>query len=104
VAVLPQVLVDDVEPAPAQARLRSIQSSLRSAQRARARASGSGSDRTPQHGPANLATIRAAVIGALKDAGCLHIPEGTMSVVTIAESWLASLSGVAFTRGTHQAR
>jgi hypothetical protein len=27
-------------------------------------------------GPANLATIRAAVTAALKDAGYLHIPEG----------------------------
>jgi hypothetical protein len=27
-------------------------------------------------GPANLATIRAAIIAALKDAGYLHIPEG----------------------------
>ena len=27
-------------------------------------------------GPANLATIRAAVIAAIKDAGYLHIPEG----------------------------
>jgi hypothetical protein len=26
-------------------------------------------------GPANLATIRAAVIAAIKDAGYLHIPE-----------------------------
>ena len=33
-------------------------------------------------GPANLATIRAAVIAALKDAGYLHIPEvpGTAAV------------------------
>jgi hypothetical protein len=60
----------------------------------------SGSDRTPQHAgllepgvsgnlrrscarrlaqrqrAANLATIRAAVIAALKDDGYLHIPEG----------------------------
>ena len=27
-------------------------------------------------GPANLATIRAAVIAAIKNAGYLHIPEG----------------------------
>jgi hypothetical protein len=27
-------------------------------------------------GPANLATIRAVIIAALKDAGYLHIPEG----------------------------
>jgi hypothetical protein len=27
-------------------------------------------------GPANLATIRAAVIAAIKDAGYLHVPEG----------------------------
>ena len=28
------------------------------------------------NGPANLATIRAAIIAAIKDAGYLHIPEG----------------------------
>jgi predicted transposase YbfD/YdcC len=28
------------------------------------------------HGPINLATIRAAIINALHDAGYLHIPEG----------------------------
>src|SRR5205814_10604332 len=28
------------------------------------------------HGPANLATIRAAITAAIKDAGYLHIPEG----------------------------
>jgi len=27
-------------------------------------------------GPANLATIRAAIITAIKDAGYLHVPEG----------------------------
>jgi hypothetical protein len=27
-------------------------------------------------GPANLATIRAAITAAIKDAGYLHIPEG----------------------------
>jgi hypothetical protein len=27
-------------------------------------------------GPANLATIRAAIIAAVKDAGSLHVPEG----------------------------
>ncbi len=28
------------------------------------------------HGPANLATIRAAITAALKEAGYLHVPEG----------------------------
>jgi predicted transposase YbfD/YdcC len=28
------------------------------------------------NGPANLATIRAAIIAAIKDAGYLHVPEG----------------------------
>ena len=28
------------------------------------------------HGPTNLATLRAAVITAIKDAGYLYIPEG----------------------------
>jgi len=27
-------------------------------------------------GPANLATIRAAIIAAIKEAGYLHVPEG----------------------------
>jgi hypothetical protein len=34
-------------------------------------------------GPANLATIRAAVIAALKDAGYLHIPEGRRDHTTL---------------------
>ena len=37
-------------------------------------------------GPANLATIRAAVIAALKDAGYLHIPEGRRDHTTPAEA------------------
>ena len=37
-------------------------------------------------GPANLATIRAAVIAALKDAGYLHIPEGRRDHPTPAET------------------
>jgi predicted transposase YbfD/YdcC len=37
-------------------------------------------------GPANLATIRAAVIAALKDAGYLHIPEGRRDHTTPAET------------------
>jgi predicted transposase YbfD/YdcC len=37
-------------------------------------------------GPANLATIRAAVITALKDAGYLHIPEGRRDHTTPAET------------------
>jgi predicted transposase YbfD/YdcC len=36
--------------------------------------------------PANLATIRAAVIAALKDAGYLHIPEGRRDHTTPAET------------------
>ena len=70
----------------------------------------SGSDCTPQHagllepgvsgnlharvpavsldrsGPTNLATIRAAVIAALKDAGYLHIPEGRRDHTTPADT------------------
>jgi predicted transposase YbfD/YdcC len=37
-------------------------------------------------GPANLATIRAAVIAAIKDAGYLHIPEGRRDHTTPAET------------------
>jgi predicted transposase YbfD/YdcC len=37
-------------------------------------------------GPANLATIRAAIIAALKDAGYLHIPEGRRDHNTPAET------------------
>ena len=37
-------------------------------------------------GPANLATIRAAIITALKDAGYLHIPEGRRDHTTPAET------------------
>jgi predicted transposase YbfD/YdcC len=37
-------------------------------------------------GPANLATIRAAIIAALKDAGYLHIPEGRRDHTTPAET------------------
>ena len=37
-------------------------------------------------GPANLATIRAAVIAALKHAGYLHIPEGRRDHTTPAET------------------
>ena len=37
-------------------------------------------------GPANLATIRAAVIAALKEAGYLHIPEGRRDHTTPAET------------------
>ena len=37
-------------------------------------------------GPANLATIRAAVIAAIKDAGHLHIPEGRRDHTTPAET------------------
>jgi predicted transposase YbfD/YdcC len=38
------------------------------------------------NGPANLATIRAAVIAAIKDAGYLHIPEGRRDHTTPAET------------------
>jgi predicted transposase YbfD/YdcC len=37
-------------------------------------------------GPANLATIRAAIIAAIKDAGYLHIPEGRRDHTTVAET------------------
>ena len=37
-------------------------------------------------GPPNLATIRAAVIAALKDADYLHIPEGRRDHTTLAET------------------
>jgi hypothetical protein len=37
-------------------------------------------------GPVNPATIRAAVIAALKDAGYLHIPEGRRDHTTPAET------------------
>jgi hypothetical protein len=37
-------------------------------------------------GPVNLATIRAAVIAAIKDAGYLHIPEGRRDHTTPAEA------------------
>jgi predicted transposase YbfD/YdcC len=38
------------------------------------------------NGPANLATIRAAIIAAIKDAGYLHIPEGRRDHATPAET------------------
>jgi len=38
------------------------------------------------HGPANLATLRAAVTAALRDAGYLHIPEGRRDHTTPAET------------------
>ena len=37
-------------------------------------------------GPANLATIRAAITAAIKDAGYLHIPEGLRDHTTPAET------------------
>ena len=37
-------------------------------------------------GPANLASIRAAITAALKDAGYLHIPEGRRDCTTPAET------------------
>jgi predicted transposase YbfD/YdcC len=44
-----------------------------------------GTSRTGS-GPANLATIRAAIIAAIKDAGYLHIPEGRRDHTTPAET------------------
>ena len=38
------------------------------------------------HGPVNLATLRAAVTAALRDAGYLHIPEGRRDHTTPAET------------------
>src|SRR5580658_2679610 len=38
------------------------------------------------NGPANLATIRAAIIAAVKDAGYLHVPEGRRDHTTSAET------------------
>ena len=37
-------------------------------------------------GPANLATIRVAIIAAIKDAGYLHVPEGRRDHTTPAET------------------
>ena len=37
-------------------------------------------------GPVNLATIRAAAIAAIKDAGYLHVPEGRRDHTTPAET------------------
>jgi predicted transposase YbfD/YdcC len=38
------------------------------------------------NGPANLATIRAAIIATIKDAGYLHVPEGRRDHTTPAEA------------------
>ena len=38
------------------------------------------------YGPVNLATIRATVIAAIKDAGYLHVPEGRRDHTTPAEA------------------
>jgi predicted transposase YbfD/YdcC len=38
------------------------------------------------NGPANLATLRAAIIAAIKDAGYLHIPQGRRDHTTPAEA------------------
>jgi hypothetical protein len=43
-------------------------------------------DRAHRRGPANLATIRAATIAAIKDAGYQHIPEGRRDHTTPAET------------------
>jgi hypothetical protein len=37
-------------------------------------------------GPVNLATIRAAIIAAIKDVGYLHVPEGRRDHSTPAET------------------
>jgi hypothetical protein len=37
-------------------------------------------------GPVNLATIRGAIIAAIKDAGYLHVPEGRRDHTTPAET------------------
>jgi hypothetical protein len=37
-------------------------------------------------GPANLATIRAAIIATIKDAGYQHVPEGRRDHTTPAET------------------
>jgi hypothetical protein len=50
--------------------------------RGRVRSGRRGSGR----GPANLATIRAAVIAAVKNAGYLHVPEGRRDHATPAEA------------------
>jgi hypothetical protein len=38
------------------------------------------------NGPVNLATIRVAIIAAIKDAGYLHVPEGRRDHTTPAEA------------------
>lgn len=38
------------------------------------------------HRPINLATVRAAVINAIKDAGYLYIPEGRRDHTTTADA------------------
>ena len=38
------------------------------------------------YGPVNLATIRAAITAAIKDAGCLHVPEGRRDHAAPAEA------------------
>jgi hypothetical protein len=45
-------------------------------------------DAATGRGPANLATIRAAIIAAIKDAAYLHIPEGRCDHTTPAEAAL----------------
>jgi predicted transposase YbfD/YdcC len=45
-----------------------------------------GSTSRTGRGPVNLATIRAAIIAAIKDAGYLHIPEGRRDHITPAEA------------------
>ena len=47
---------------------------------------GSGTVSRTGSGPANLATICAAIIAAIKNAGYLHIPEGRRDHTTPAET------------------
>ena len=38
------------------------------------------------HGPTNLATLRSAIKAALKDVGCLHVPEGRRDHTKVTET------------------
>ena len=48
--------------------------------------SGPGEPELAGSGPTNQATIRAAIIATIKDAGYLHIPEGRRDHTTPAET------------------
>ena len=45
-----------------------------------------GSTSRTRHGPVNLATLRAAIITAIRQAGYLHVPEGRRDHTTPAEA------------------